>query len=613
MQALFHFLGMKEVSTLIGGKMKKNLHRSEVDPLLTWDLSALFHGDEDARAELDRLRKDAEAFSKSYRGKIADAKTAADAIEAYKELQGRVVRVGSYGYLRAATDSTDTASQSIAQEIGMQLAPIETTLQFLSQELREMESAMLEEVKALGDNGAFIDEVLRVKQHALEPAVEDALSSLTPVLEAPYALYNRAKLADMRFPDFTVEGVTHPLSFGLYEGHYENEPDTALRREGFAKFSEGMAKYRHTIAGTLHTQMQKDKILATMRGFDSVIDALLFEQNVSRELYERQLQAIREDLAPVMRRFAGVIQKTYELDQMTYADLLVPLDPAFEPPVSIEDAKKTLLEALAPLGPEYAEILESAFSDRWIDFAENEGKSTGAFCSSPYGAHPYVLISWTATQRETFVLAHELGHAGHFTLAQRRQNILHTRPSMYLVEAPSTMNELFVTEHMLALTDDERMKRWIRSTMISRTYYHNFVTHGIEALFQKKAYDAVDRGESLSADAFDRLFKETLEEFWGDAVTLVPGAEMTWMRQPHYYMGLYPYTYSAGLTLGTAAYRRIKGEGDAAVSDWLNFLKAGSTKDVLGLAALAGVDLSTDQPLQATIQTISELVDAIAD
>lgn len=590
--------------------MKQILQRAEVDQALTWDLSSLFSDDAALRAEMTSIEEAAERFCSAYKGKLQDAETAALAIEAVKELHGRIIRAGTYAQLRASTDSTDNKAQSVFQETALRVSQILAQIQFLTQELRNLDEETLVAVKSKGDYETYIDEILRNKPHALQPDVEEAVSRLSPIFDLPYTIYNRAKLADLRFPSFLAEGVDHPMSFGLFEGHYENEPDTAVRRAAFTSFSEGLGKYRHTIAAALNAQMQKEKILATMRGFDSVLDMLLFTQNVDRSMYERQLKAIREDLPPVMRKFAGVIKEEYALDEMTYADLLVPLDPEFEPTVTVEDAKNTLLEALKPLGQDYLEIVERAFSKRWIDFVENEGKSTGAFCTSPYGAHPYVLISWSASQREMFVLAHELGHAGHFSFSQRKQNILHMRPSLYLIEAPSTMNELFVAEHLLANTDDARMKRWVESTMISRTYYHNFVTHGLEALFQKKAYDLVDRGESLSADRFDALYRETLEDFWGDAVEIIPGAERTWMRQPHYYMGLYPYTYSAGLTLGTAAYRRIK-EEEGAVADWVRFLEAGGTHDVLGLAKIAGIDLSTDQPLKDTLQAIDTLVENV--
>lgn len=593
--------------------MKENKKRSDVQEQLTWDLSALFASDAALKEEVAALEKESQDFSQRCKDKMDTPESAKEALDALRALLGRLIRAHTYAGLRTQTDSTDTEAQSLSLEAGMRLSAVNTRLQFVEQSLREMDETQLEKIRSLGDYGAYMDEILRQKEHALSPEVEEIVSSLQPVLDTPYTVYHRAKLADLRFPDFTVDGKTYPMSFGLFEGHYENDPDTAVRREAFDRFYEELAKYRHTMAATLNAEMQKEKIMARLKGFDSVIDALLFRQNVDRSLYERQIEGIRNDLPPVMRTYAKVIQDTYQLEEMTFSDLLVPLDPAFEPEVTIEDAKETLLKALAPLGEKYLANIERAFSERWIDFPENEGKATGAFCSSPYGAHPYVLISWTASQRELFVLAHELGHAGHFALSQAAQHVLHTRPSMYLIEAPSTMNELFVAEYLMQHTDDARMKRWIRGTMIARTYYHNFVTHGIEAIFQKKAYEIVDRGGALSADLLDGLFRETLEDFWGDAVVIPKGAEKTWMRQPHYYMGLYPYTYSAGLTLGTEANRRITEEGDEAVADWIRFLEAGGTKDVFGLADLAGVDLRTDEPLKNTIAKIEDLIDGLRE
>ena len=263
------------------------------------------------------------------------------------------------------------------------------------------------------------------------------------------------------------------------------------------------------------------------------------------------------------------------------------------------------------LGPEYLEIVNRAYDERWIDFVQNKGKSTGAFCSSPYGAHPYILISWTSLMEEVFVLAHELGHAGHFYNANESQNIFDTRSSMYFVEAPSTINELLVANHLLKNSDDPKFKRWVISSIISRTYYHNCVTHLLEAAYQREVYKLVDNYETINANVLNKLKRQVIEEFWGDDVTITEGAELTWMRQPHYYMGLYPYTYSAGLTIATAMNKRIQEEGQPAVDDWLNVLKSGGTKSPLELAKMAGVDVSTDQPLKDTIAYIGSLVDEL--
>ncbi len=213
--------------------------------------------------------------------------------------------------------------------------------------------------------------------------------------------------------------------------------------------------------------------------------------------------------------------------------------------------------------------------------------------------------------REVFVLAHELGHAGHFYLAQQNQNIFDTRPSQYFIEAPSTMNEMLMANYLMKNTEDKRMKRWVLSSIVSRTYYHNFVTHLLEAHFQREVYRIIDDGGSVQAATLNKLKRDTLEKFWGDAVRINEGAELTWMRQPHYYMGLYPYTYSAGLTIATEVSKRVLNEGQKALDDWKEVLKAGGTKTPIELAQMAGVDITTEKPLLNTIDHIGSLIDEI--
>ena len=214
--------------------------------------------------------------------------------------------------------------------------------------------------------------------------------------------------------------------------------------------------------------------------------------------------------------------------------------------------------------------------------------------------------------RECFVLAHELGHAGHFYLANQHQNILNTRPSLYFIEAPSTMNEMLMANHLMKSSDDPRMKRWVLASMVSRTYYHNFVTHLLEAAYQREVYRRIDAGQSVVASTLNALKREVLERFWGDDVEINEGAELTWMRQPHYYMGLYPYTYSAGLTVATVVSQKLL-KDESMIGKWLEVLKAGGTKTPLELAAMADVDISTDQALRDTVAFIASMIDEIED
>ena len=415
----------------------------------------------------------------------------------------------------------------------------------------------------------------------------------------------------MDFGNFIVDGTEYPLSFVLFEDVWEYETDTKIRRAAFEAFSSKIGEYKNTVAALYQTHVQKEKTLATLRGFDSVIDSLLFPQQVERELYDRQIDIIMEKLAPHMRKYAKLLGKIHKIDEMTFADLKLEVDPTYEPTISVEESKKYVEGALSVLGEDYLEMVKKAYDEKWIDFAVNKGKSTGAFCATPYGSHSLILLSWSEKMKEVFVLAHELGHAGHFKLSNENQNIFNADPSLYFVEAPSTMNEMLMSNYLMKTNDEPRFKRWVLSSMISRTYYHNFVTHLLEAAYQREVYKIIDAGGSVQATNLNEIKKGVLEKFWGDSVKIVDGAELTWMRQPHYYMGLYPYTYSAGLTIATQVSNRILKEGQPAVDDWRKVLKAGGTKTPIELAKMAGVDITTEKPLLDTIEHIGNIIDEI--
>ena len=212
---------------------------------------------------------------------------------------------------------------------------------------------------------------------------------------------------------------------------------------------------------------------------------------------------------------------------------------------------------------------------------------------------------------DVFTLAHELGHAGHFKACNSAQSLFDTYVSTYFVEAPSTMNELLMAHYLLKTSEDKRFRRWVLTSMVGHTYYHNFVTHLLEAAYQREVYRIIDGGGSVQAEVLNGIMRDTLEKFWGEDVEITEGAEHTWMRQPHYYMGLYSYTYSAGLTIATQMCKRIEEEGQGAIEDWKKVLAAGSTGTPEELAAMAGIDITTDGPLLDTIETIGGMIDEI--
>ena len=592
---------------------KKLLTRSEVNVADTWNLTPLFQNDDEFEVALNEVSKLAVEIEATYKDHLDNAPSINACLDQFKVLMEKAYRVATYASLYASEDQTNSTNVQRQMKVGQAMSIFGAKVSFISSQISQADPQVLKQAKAEStENAHYLEDILREKPYMLHPEVESVLSSLQPVLGAPYQIYNRAKLADMNFGTFTAQQKEHPLSFVLFENEWEFETDTETRRAAFEAFSKKLKEYQHTISAAYQTQIQKEKILSSLRGFESVIDSLLFEQEVDQDLYNRQIDVIMEKLAPHMRKYAKLLQRIHKLDEMTFADLKLAVDPDFEPEITIEESKEYILKGFSVLGTEYTDMVNRAYDERWIDFVQNIGKSTGAFCSSPYGIHPFILISWTQRMRECFVLAHELGHAGHFFMAQQAQNILNTRPSLYFIEAPSTMNEMLMANHLMKTSDDPRMKRWVLSTMISRTYYHNFVTHLLEAAYQREVYRIIDQGGSVVAQTLSKIKKDVLTQFWGDTVNIIDGAELTWMRQPHYYMGLYPYTYSAGLTVATEVSRRLL-EDPTAIEDWKNVLRAGGTKTPVELAKMAKVDITTDQPLLNTIEHIGNMIDQIIE
>ena len=592
--------------------MKLNA-RKDVPVRETWDLSLIFAAEADFEAAIEKAKALADTLEKTYKNALTTPESIAECLALYEELEILLYQTTSYTSLAVSVDYTDTEAQkkdakmtALAAEIGSRLSFIESEIADAPEEL--IRAAM----DKTGRAKHYLAEILREKPHRLSAETEKVLAALRPVFNAPYDIYHMTKLADMKFGSFTVNGREYPLGYSLFEDEYEYEADTDVRRAAFRAFSDKLREYENTTAATYNTYLTQQRIMAKQRGFADMFEADLFTDHVTREMYDRQIDLITEKLAPAMRKYARLVGKMNKLDRVTFADLKLPLDAEFDPRVTIGESREYVRSALSVLGQDYADMVDEAYDKRWIDFARNVGKETGGFCSSPYGCNSYILLSWNNRMADVFTIAHELGHAGHFRLCNGAQSLFDTNVSGYLIEAPSTMNELLLAQDLLRKNTDKRFRRWVLSSLIGHTYYHNFVTHLREAWYQREAMNIIEQGGAVNAETLSGIFRKNLETFWGDAVELTEGCELTWMRQPHYYMGLYSYTYSAGLTLATQAALNIAAEGESAVARWRAMLEAGSTRDPLGLAAIAGIDLSTPDALEHTIAYISGIIDEIA-
>ncbi|GAA0329303.1 oligoendopeptidase F [Bacillus carboniphilus] len=594
---------------------KKRKLRSEVPVEQTWKVEDLFATVEEWEAALREIEELIPTVTQ-YKNRLAEGpQVLLDCLEAQSAIMEKAILVGTYASLRSSEDGTNPENQANSGKLASAFARLGASLSFVDSEILALPGGTIEkyieENKGLEPYRNNLEDLAARKPHTLSPETEEVLASLSEVHQAPYMIYQRSKSSDMQFNSFvTSDGEEQPNSFALFEDQHELSPDTETRRKAYDSFVETLKQYQNTFAATYTTEVKKQVALAKVRNYDSVTQMLLHPQKVTEEMYNNQLDVIQNELAPHMRRFAQLKKRVLGLDTLKFCDLKAPLDPDFNPKTTYEEASEVILESLKVMGPEYSEIMEKALKERWVDLADNVGKSTGAFCSSPYGSHPFILLTWTDTMRGAFILAHELGHAGHFYLANKNQRSFNTRPSTYFVEAPSTMNEMLLADHILSKTTDKRMRRWVILQLLG-TYYHNFVTHLLEGEYQRRVYTLAEKGVPLTAKTLSEQKGEALANFWGDTVEIDEGAKLTWMRQPHYYMGLYPYTYSAGLTVSTAVSQLFKEEGQPAIDRWLEVLKAGGTKTPQELIQYAGVDMTTPDAIKKAVSYVGSLVDEL--
>jgi oligoendopeptidase F len=595
--------------------MQKRLARADVPVELSWNLDDLFASTAQWEAELDALDA-ARAEVLPYQGRLGEsAAMLRDCLDTVEKLQQRLTRAGAFAHLRNAQDGTDPQYQAALARVDALEARLEADIAFVDSEILELPYGTVERFLAqdvaLAAHSVYLRDLLDTKPHRLSADAERVLASLGEVLDAPWTIYSRSKASDIQFAPFTdAQGATRANSVNLYEWTYEPHAEVSVRRAAWQSFSAGLKAYNHTWGATLATEINKNVVVARLRGYPSTEACLLQAHKVPLELYTRILQTIQAEVAPHMRRYARLRRRVLGLDKLLYCDIKAPLDPDHEPQIRFEDACTLILDSLACMGPEYVQLVRTVLEQRWVDRADNIGKSSGAFCATPYGVHPYILMTWADTMRNVFVLAHELGHGAHFSLAMQHQRFVNTHPAMPFVEAPSIMHEMLLARHILARSGDARMRRSVIMQVLG-TYHHNFVTHLLEAELQHRVYAQAEAGQAVTAQLLNQSKGDILAGFWGDTVEIDDGARMTWMRQPHYYLGLYPYTYSVGLVAATAMAGRVADEGPAAVQRWLQVLKAGGTLKPLELLQLAGIDLNSPEPIRAAVGYVGSLVDEL--
>ena len=585
-------------------------HRSEFPENELWDLTALYQDQEDFLRAIEKAKEDIQKFVRDYQDKLSTFEDFERAFAELEQIYIQISHIGNYGFMPQTTDFDDENFAQIAQAAMEFETEANVALSFFDDALVGADEAVLERLGQEPQLTSAIRQAKIKKVHYLGADVEKALTNLGEVFYSPQDIYTKMRAGDFAMADFEVDGKVYKNSFVTYENFYQNHENAEIREKAFRSFSEGLRQHQNTAAAAYLAQVKSEKLLADMKGYDSVFDYLLAEQEVDRSMFDRQIDLIMSEFAPVAQKYLKHVAKVNGLEKMTFADWKLDLDSELNPEVSIDDAYDLVMKSVEPLGQEYCQEIARYKEERWVDFAANAGKDSGGYAADPYRVHPYVLMSWTGRMSDVYTLIHEIGHSGQFIFSDNHQSFFNAHMSTYYVEAPSTFNELLLSDYLERQFDNPRQKRFALAHRLTDTYFHNFITHLLEAAFQRKVYTLIEEGGTFGASKLNAIMKKVLTEFWGDAVEIDDDAALTWMRQAHYYMGLYSYTYSAGLVISTAGYLHLKNAENGA-RDWLELLKSGGSKTPLESAMIIGADISTDKPLRDTIQFLSDTVEQI--
>lgn len=575
-----------------------------------WDLSALYQDREDFLRAIDKAMEDIYLFRRNYFDGLNELEDFEEAFLVLEQIYIQMSHIENYSFMPQTTDYGNEEFAQIAQTGTDFMTKARVLLSFFDDALLHAEDSILDQLEKNHHLSSYIRQAKIKKAHYLGAEREQLLTQLADTFSAPQDIYTKMRAGDFKMEDFEVDGKVYSNSFVSYENFYQNHENHLVRQKAFRSFSNGLRQHQHAAAASYLAQVKLEKEIAHLRGYDSVFDYLLAEQEVDRSMFDRQIDLIMSDFAPIAQNYLKHVAKINKLDKMTFADWKLDLDNRLNPEVTIDQAYELVMKSLEPLGEVYTKEVKNYQTERWVDFAANQGKDSGGYATDPYRVHPYVLMSWTGRLSDVYTLIHEIGHSGQFIFSDNHQSYFNTHMSTYYVEAPSTLNELLLSDYLEKAFDNPRQKRFALAHRLTDTYFHNFITHLLEAAFQRRVYTLIEEGKTFGAETLNRIMKDVLEEFWGDAIEIDDDAALTWMRQSHYYMGLYSYTYSAGLVISTVGYLNIKKDKDGA-KRWLEFLKSGGSLPPLETAQIIGADISTEEPLRQTIAFLDQTVQQI--
>jgi len=585
--------------------------RSEVPEEMTWNLKDMFESDQAWMAEYEAL-KEFPAKIAAFQGTLA--RSAQDLLAWFRlqdEIELRLSVLMGYASCKGDEDTGNSFYQDVRGKAMNVYVSIASAAAFATPEIMAIADETLDRFYAqqpeLETYRRSLYQIRRRKDHILSPAEERLLASAGEMANASENIAGVFRNADQIFPDVTdSQGSVHPLTDATFVPLLTS-PDRELRRRAFETYYKQLGQYKNTIAATLDGQFKQLCFFSNARHYDSTIQASLDATEVPVPVYMNLIEAVHNNLDK-MYRYVALRKKLLGVDELHMYDVYTPIVADADQAITYEQAKETVLEALQVLGDDYVDLLKEGFSNRWIDVYENVGKRSGAYSSGNSRPHPYVLLNHKDNLDCQFTLAHEMGHALHSYHSCKYQPVSTSDYVIFVAEVASTCNEVLLMRHLLKKTTDKKQRAYLINHFMDQfkgTVYRQTMFAEFELAMGKMA----ESGQALTADALCQKYHALNKLYFGPDMVSDDQIALEWARIPHFFYNYYVFQYATGFSAAVAIANRILKEGAPAVADYKKFLSGGCSTDPISLLKIAGVDMSSPEPVNSALALFGELVD----
>lgn len=586
--------------------------RSTIEEKYKWKIDKMYSKKEEIEKDISKVKNLIQEV-KEYKGKLSDSKENLYKVLNISENASRIVQnLYVYTHMKQHEDTRINDNQGRATKTEMLSTDLGVATSYIVPEILAIEENKLSEYlkdDKLSFYTKYIKDILRDKPHTLSEREEEILAATSELSTVPENVYDMLAYADMQFPEIEDEdGNKVKLSHSNYSLFIKSK-NSRVRKDAFEGEFSTYEKYKNTFASTLYGGIKSEIFYAKTRKYNSAIEASLFSDDVSLDVYNNLISAIDKSI-PNLNKYVELKKKFLGLNEIHMYDLYVPLTDKFDMDIPYDKAQDIILEALKPLGEEYLKVIKSAFDEGWIDVYDNEGKKGGAYSWGSYDSHPYILMSYKNDLNSLFTLIHELGHSVHSHYSRTSQPFLYSDYKIFVAEVASTLNELLLINYLL-----ENSKSKDETIYLLNYYLEQFRTtvyrQTMFAEFEKIVHERVENGEPLTADEFTDIYYKLNEKYYGKSAIVDKQIGIEWARIPHFYSNFYVYKYATGFSAASALSQQILSEGSTAVDRYINFLKSGGSEYPLEQLKSAGVDMMKKESIEEALNVFAELVNKL--